>query len=155
MDERNTRLDRHNKLSNRAKQAVVKTLNNFKLFLPILFGMLLLISLLIKAVPKNFYTQFFGGNIMADSIIGAIIGSIATGNPITSYIIGGELLDRGISLIAVTAFIVTWVTVGIVQLPAEIMMLGKRFAVSRNIVSFILAIIISFLTVITLKLIYV
>ncbi len=150
-----TKLSNGVKLSNRVKQATIKTLNNFKRFLPILLGMLLLVSLLVKAVPKDFYVKFFSGNILTDSLIGAIAGSIATGNPLTSYILGGELLNQGISLIAVTAFIIAWVTVGIVQLPAEIMMLGKKFAVSRNIVSFILAIIISFLTAITLKLIYV
>ncbi len=134
------------------KRAGIKTLSNFKRFLPILLGMLLLVSLLVKAIPKSFYAIFFSGNILTDSLIGAIAGSIATGNPLTSYILGGELLSQGISLVAITAFIVAWVTVGIVQLPAEIMMLGKRFAISRNIVSLILAIIISFLTVATLKL---
>ena len=134
------------------KQAGIKTLNNFKRFLPILLGMLLLVSLLVKAIPKSFYAIFFSGNILTDPLIGAIVGSVATGIPLTSYILGGELLNQGISLVAITAFIVAWVTVGIVQLPAEIMMLGKKFAISRNIVSFILAIIISFLTVATLKL---
>lgn len=142
-------------LSNRVKQAGIKTLNNFKRFLPILLGMLLLVSLLVKAIPRDFYVKFFSGNILTDSLIGAITGSIATGIPLTSYILGGELLSQGISLVAITAFIVAWVTVGIVQLPAEIMMLGKRFAISRNIVSLILALIISFLTIMTLKLFYV
>nr|CBH37729.1 hypothetical protein BSM_12060 [uncultured archaeon] len=32
-----------------------------------------------------------------------------------SYIIGGELMKEGVSLFAITAFIVTWVTVSIVN----------------------------------------
>jgi len=103
------------------KQAGLKTLNDFSQFLPILVGMLLLISLLIKAVPKNFYLNLFSGNSLLDSLIGAIFGSMATGNPITSYIIG------------------------------EIMMLGKRFAVTRYLVSFILAMAVAGLTVLTLN----
>ena len=133
------------------KQAGLKTLNDFSQFLPILVGMLLLISLLIKAVPKNFYLNLFSGNSLLDSLIGAIFGSMATGNPITSYIIGGELRSQGIGLIPITAFIVTWVTVGTIQLPAEIMMLGKRFAVTRYLVSFILAMAVAGLTVLTLN----
>ncbi len=133
------------------KQAIIKTAKGFCKFLPVLIGMLFLISLLIKAVPENFYLSLFGGNSFFDSLIGAVFGSIATGNPITSYIIGGELRSQGIGLIPVTAFIITWVTVGTVQLPAEIMMLGKRFAVIRYLVSFVLAIVVAGLTVLTLN----
>ena len=81
-----------------------------------------------------------------DSLIGAGIGSILAGNPVTSYIIGGELLTQGVSLAAVTAFLVAWVTVGLVQLPAESILLGKRFAITRNITSFVFAIIAAYTT---------
>ncbi len=40
-----------------------------------------------------------------------------------------------------------------VQLPAESLMLGKRFALVRNGISFVMAILIALLTVITLKVI--
>ncbi len=65
----------------------------------------------------------------------------------TSYIIGGELLKNGVSLVAVLAFIVSWVTVGTVQLPAESLMLGRKFALLRNGISLIMAIAIAVLTV--------
>ena len=74
------------------------------------------------------------------------MGSILAGNPITSYIIGGELLAQGISMTAVTAFLVAWVTVGMVQLPAESILLGKRFAVTRNIAAFVFSVIVAILT---------
>ena len=82
-----------------------------------------------------------------DSFIGSAIGSISAGTPITSYIFGGELLKQGVGLIAVTAFLVAWVTVGFVQLPAESMILGKRFAFIRNLTAFVLAIIAALITV--------
>lgn len=132
------------------KKSAVKTLNNFKQTLPILIGVLLLISLVITAVPKNLYAKIFTGVPVVDLFTGAISGSIAAGNPLNSYIIGGELLKQGISLIAVTAFILTWTTVGVIQLPAESLMLGKKFAVTRNVVSFVTALIIASLTVFTL-----
>ena len=65
----------------------------------------------------------------------------------TSYVLGGELFKQGVSLVAVTAFLVAWVTVGLVQLPAESMILGKRFAITRNITAFILSIIVAIITV--------
>lgn len=133
------------------KKALEQTYNNFKQAIPILLGVLILISIVTVAIPTEYYTKIFSGNLFADSIIGAFIGSVAAGNPITSYVIGGELLAEGVSLIAVTAFILAWVTVGVIQLPAEILMLGRRFAIIRNILAFISAIIISILTVLTLR----
>ncbi|RLB95341.1 MAG: hypothetical protein DRH50_04440, partial [Deltaproteobacteria bacterium] len=52
-----------------------------------------------------------------------------------------------LSLVAVTALIITWVTVGLIQLPAEIAALGTKFAILRNVVSFVLSIPIAILTV--------
>ena len=114
-----------NKKAERAKQSVKKAGRALFRALPILLGTMLIISLALL-IPKSFYVTIFRGNLLVDSIVGAIIGSVSAGNPITSYIIGGELLKQGISLLAVTAFLVAWVTVGMIQLPAEIMMLGKK-----------------------------
>lgn len=138
---------------NAPKEAFLKTLKNFEQILPIILGVIMLVSLLISLIPKSFYTNIFTGNKIADPLLGAVIGSISSGNPIISYILGGELLGQGVSLIAVTAFILSWVTVGIIQLPAESLMLGRKFAVTRNTVSFISSLIVAFLTVLTLSLI--
>ena len=104
-------------------------------------------------ITPELLSSVFTGNLFRDTVLGSVIGSISAGNPITSYIIGGELLKEGVSLSAATAFIVTWVTVGLVQLPAEASILGKRFALARNILSFILAIFVSIATVTTLMII--
>jgi len=96
-------------------------------------------------------TSAFAGELFRDTLLGSVMGSILTGNPITSYIIGGELLKSGISLFAVTAFIVAWVTVGVVQLPAEAAILGKRFALARNGLSFLSAVLVSIATVLTIE----
>jgi len=135
------------------KIAFGKTLNSFKQFLPIIIGILLLMGLVITIIPKEFYAAVFSGNKFLDPLIGALLGSISGGNPIASYILGGELLKQGVSLLAVTAFLLAWVTVGVIQLPAESLMLGKKFAIIRNSVSFLTAIIAAVLAVITLSLV--
>ena len=114
------------------KGALIKTLNNFKQIGPIILGVLFLLGLAVAAIPKSFYVNIFTGNKIMDSLLGAVFGSVSAGNPITSYIIGGELLSQGVSLIAVTAFILSWVSVGVVQLPAESMILGRKFAITRE-----------------------
>lgn len=124
-------------------RAVRKSVKTFKGILPILLATVLLVSLVVTMIPMSWYTSLFRGNEFVNGIIGALLGSVSAGNPIVSYIIGGELLDQGVSITAVTAFLVSWVTVGIVQLPAEIAILGKRFALYRNGFAFISAILVA------------
>jgi len=132
------------------KQTAIKAAKSLYNMLPIILGIILLISLINVIIPKAFYSSVFRGNILTDSFIGSFIGSISAGNPVTSYIIGGELLKQGISLVAVTAFLVAWVTVGLVQLPAESMLLGKKFAIIRNIIAFIFSMIVAAITILFL-----
>ncbi len=131
--------------------ALKNTLNNIKSTLPVLIGVILLITWVITAIPTSFYNKIFTGNNIIDSFLASLVGSIAAGNPINSYVIGIELLKQNVGLVAVTAFIISWVTVGVVQFPAEALLLGKRFALTRNIISFFSAIIISILTVLILQ----
>ncbi len=132
------------------RKAFNKTLKAFVDMTLVLLGVMLLIPLALKLVPIQSYAGLFTGNLVSDSLVGALFGSIAVGNPVTSYIIGGELLNQGISLIAITAFIVAWVTVGVVQLPAESMFLGREYAVSRNLLAFISSILVAISTICTL-----
>ena len=133
------------------KDSFKKTVRTFINVLPIIVGMILMTSLVVTVFPEQISAGLFGNGDVLDTLLGASIGSIAAGHPVASYLLGGELLGGGVGLIAVTALVVTWVTVGIVQLPAEAMMLGARFAVIRNIISFVAAIAIAFLTVYTLQ----
>ena len=132
-------------------QALKNTLNNIRSTLPVLFGVILLIAWVINFIPSSLYSKIFTGNNITDSFLGALVGSVAAGNPVNSYVIGIELLKQNVALVAVTAFVISWVTVGIVQFPAEALLLGKRFALVRNIISFFSAIIISMLTVLIIQ----
>jgi len=102
-----------------------------------------------KFVPGKVVLSVFNGNIPRDTVIGALVGSISAGNAVSSYIIGAELMKKGVTHFAVIAFIVTWVTVGIAQLPAEMAILGRKFALTRNLLSFLLAIVIATATTLT------
>jgi len=138
---------------NTFKQSAQKAVKGLWMALPMILGTVLLISLISAIVPKSFYVSVFSRNSILDSFVGSLIGSISAGNPITSYIFGGEMLSQGVGLIAVTAFLVSWVTVGLIQLPAESTILGKKFAIWRNIMAFIFSIIVAIITVFLLGLI--
>lgn len=128
-----------------------KALKSFGVMLPVLLGVILLIGLFKTYITPELISSVFAGNLFQDTLLGSVIGSVSAGNPITSYIIGGELLKEGVNLFAVTAFIAAWVTVGVIQLPAEASILGKRFAITRNVLSFIFAMLVAIATVVTLR----
>lgn len=137
---------------NRLTKSFNKTIYSFINVLPIIIGMLLATSLVITVFPQQISAGLFGNGDILDALLGASIGSIAVGHPLASYLLGGELLRGGVGLVGVTALLVSWVTVGIVQLPAESLMLGGRFAITRNVVCFFTAFLIAFMTMFTLQL---
>jgi len=126
-----------------AIQSVKPLINMFPFFI----GIVLLISLINVAIPKTFYEKIFSQNTFFNSLIGSSLGSFLAGNSITSYVMGGEFLRQGVSLVAVTAFLVSWVTVGILQFVAEAHYFGKKFTIIRNLLSFIFSIIVAVITV--------
>ncbi|WP_320044443.1 NifB/NifX family molybdenum-iron cluster-binding protein [uncultured Desulfobacter sp.] len=111
--------------------------------LPVIAGVVFLIGLLTTFIPNRILFDFFLGSTLQGIFKGALVGSFFTGNPANSYIIGKQLLDQGIDIGVVIALICSWVTVGIVQFPAESAALGKRFAVARNALCFILSMVIA------------
>jgi predicted Fe-Mo cluster-binding NifX family protein len=133
--------------------ALKRSVNQFATMLPILVSVVLLMGLFNALVPREILASFFSGNAILDTLWGACFGSILAGNPINSYVIGGELLKQGVSLFAVTALIITWVTVGLVQLPAEMAALGRRFAILRNAICFILCVPIALITGVILNIV--
>jgi predicted Fe-Mo cluster-binding NifX family protein len=129
------------------RHAAALSWNQLLSMVPMVAGVVLLVGLFNAFVSRQLMASVFSGHVILDTLWGACAGSIFAGNPISSYIIGGELLKEGVSLFAVTAFMLTWVTVGVVQLPAEIAAFGVAFAVRRNIACFLLALPIAAATV--------
>ena len=128
------------------QEAFGKAAKTMGMAIPMILGILMLISLFNTLVPVSSYRLLFRGTVF-DPVIGALLGSVVAGNPVTSYIISGDLLKQGISLMTVTAFLIAWVTVGVVQLPAEIQFLGKKFALARNLSAFVLSLVVAATTV--------
>lgn len=134
-----------------AAQAFRSGSRQIRNLLPVTIGVIFLAGLFTAFLSEELLSSFFSGSLWWDSLRGASFGSVFAGNPISSYIIGGKLLELGVSLGAVTAFICSWVTVGLLQLPAEIAALGWKFAVVRNLSCFGLSLAMSFAMTFILK----
>ncbi len=139
------------KEKNNIKDAFNKSLKGFLSMFPMLLAILLLLGIFDVYITKDILLSFFISNNFIDTITGTLLGGVLTGNPMISYILGGELTDAGVSLYAVTAFILSWVTIGLVQLPAEVEIFGLRFTFYRTLFTFITTILVSLCTVSTVN----
>ena len=119
---------------------------------PMLLGVIGLVGLFQSFVTPEMLTALFQGNPFLDTFLGTLTGGISAGHPMLSYVLGGELLEQGVSLYAVSAFILSWVTLGLIQLPAEYEAFGARFTLYRNILAFVFTLLIALLTAFTVQL---
>ena len=138
-------------LLTRFKQALLSALKSLGSVMPMLFAIIGLVGLFQAAVSPQMLHSLFSGSPLQDTLTATVIGGVSVGQPFFSYIIAGELLAEGVSLYAVSAFILAWVTLGIIQLPMEWAIFGRRFTILRNLLSFIFALLIAWLTAVTVS----
>ena len=134
------------------KIALNKAINNFLSMTPMLLGVIGFIAILQTYVTPEMLAHLFGYGKTTDIFTGTFIGAISSGNPAVSYLISDQLLTQGVSLYAVSAFILSWVTLGIVQLPAEVSVFGLKFTFYKNILTLIATMLVAYFTVLTLGL---
>jgi uncharacterized membrane protein YraQ (UPF0718 family) len=132
------------------KKALKQAVTGLVSMMPMILAIVGLVGLFQAFVTKEMLASLFTDDPVKDTFVGTVAGAFAMGQALISYILGGELLEQGISMYAVTAFILAWVTLGVVQLPAEAEVLGVRFTVYRNILAFVSTLLVSIATVWTL-----
>jgi predicted Fe-Mo cluster-binding NifX family protein len=124
-------------------RALKQGLRQFYALLPRLVGVVLLLGLVRGFVSQKALFALFPGHVFLDSLWGATLGSVLAGNAVNSYVIARGLFDAGVGLAAVTALMLSWVSVGVIQMPAESAALGIRFTLVRNVAGFVMAVIMS------------
>jgi len=135
------------------KIAFKKAFIGFLSISPLLLGTIGLVGLMQTFITTKMIKSLFGYGNVTDTLMGTLAGGISVGQGIISYVIADELKTQGVSLFALSAFILSWVTLGVAQLPAEASMFGLKFTIIRNILSLLFTLLISYLTVVTLGLV--
>lgn len=120
-----------------------KALKTMRKIAPMLTAVVLLVGWFQSVVTPQWLHSLFSGDPISDTAVGVAAGAVSVGQPFLSYILAGELLKEGISYYAVTAFILSWVTLGIIQLPMEWEIFGGRFTLVRNGLSLLFAVLVS------------
>jgi len=121
-------------------------LKSFIKMLPMIFIIIIAIGLLLGFIPPDQISRFVGdqsgiGGVILIGIVGALMHIPA----LLSFPLASSILENGASITAVAAFITTLTMIGMITLPFEIKMLGKKIALLRNGISFVIAILIAFI----------
>ncbi|MGB9750372.1 MAG: hypothetical protein ACPLWB_06005 [Caldisericia bacterium] len=99
-------------------------------------------SFLSKESIGNFLLKFQG---FKGIIFGELTGVVMMGPVASGYPIGKYLLENGASISLISAFLLSWVLIGIVSITIEFRELGVKFAISRNVITLIFIILVSIL----------
>ena len=121
------------------KKTFFQTFNWFKELIPMLFWIIVIVAMLKQVWVFENLAKYINNDFVW-VILADVFGSISVGNTINSYIIADSFWSVSHYILVITAFLISWVTVWIIQIPAESYFFGKRFTITRNIISFVFAI---------------
>lgn len=111
-----------------------------------IIGILFLIGLILTFIPPEMIKEYLGSsNTFLATILSALLGSITLIPAFVAFPLVGSIVDMGASIVPAVAFLTTLTMVGFVTFNLERQEFGKRFALARNGLSFLFAIIISIL----------
>ncbi|GIM30430.1 permease [Clostridium polyendosporum] len=129
-----------------------KTFNSMKMargmmknILGEILAILLLIGLILTFIPPETIKEVMGKySIFTSTIISAVLGCITLIPAFVAFPLVGSLVDAGVSMIPSIAFLTTLTMVGVVTFPLEKQEFGLKFTIVRNSLSFVFALVISF-----------
>ena len=131
------------------RQKTIKAINigikKIKKIAPAFTSILVVISIILSLVPNEMIVKHLGNT---DSYFGVLIASILGSITIIpgpiSYPLCGILVDEGVSYSVIAAFSSSLMLVGVLTFSVEKAYFGRKFAILRNVVSFIIALLIAF-----------
>jgi len=130
----------------KTEKALLLAFKKFAFILPSFLIMLILISIILFLFPQEKIIDYLDyGSDMVNIILAALIGSITAVPGFIAFPLAGILREHGISYTIIASFTTTLMMVGTITFPVESTYLGKRVALIRNVIGFIIAIIVALL----------
>jgi uncharacterized membrane protein YraQ (UPF0718 family) len=128
----------------KARQAVKAALRSFLGILPSMLAIIGLIGLLVGLVPPAVISRYLGqGAGWWATVTATLIGAVIYIPSLVAFPLAASLLRAGASVATIAAFLTALVMVGTVTLPLEIKHVGKKIALSRNLLSLLFAFVIA------------
>ncbi|AKL96861.1 putative permease [Clostridium aceticum] len=120
------------------------TANMMKRMVGQIIGILFLIGLILTFIPPEGVRDVLDKtNLLFATVVSAFVGSITLIPAFVAFPLVSSFVDIGISIIPAVAFLTTLTMVGFVTFPLEKQEFGLKFALARNLLSFLFAIFIS------------
>lgn len=124
------------------KKASRMFINIFPQFLLIV----LLIGLILAILSPEVIQEIIGSQSGIWGVfISSIVGSITLIPVIVVFPIASELLSNGAGVVQVAVFISTLTAVGLITLPLETKILGKKIAILRNVLFYLFSIVVAYI----------
>lgn len=127
----------------KTRAAAVKGFKMFWGVLPLLVGVLAVVSLVLAAVTPTMIEKLLAGSGPGPVLAALGIGSIALMPGFIAYPLAGLLRQNGASVAVLAAFITSLMMVGVLTLPVEARFFGWRLSLLRNGLSLVGAILVS------------
>ncbi|MGB9847344.1 MAG: permease [Desulfotomaculales bacterium] len=139
----------------RDRQKTVKALRaagkSFSNMLPAMLGIIGLIGIILALVPPGVIAGLFGSNNPFGIALIALAGAVTMIPAFIAFPLAASFLQAGAGVTAVAVFITTLLMVGIVTAPLEISFFGRKFTLWRNVLGFLLALVIGVLMGVILR----
>lgn len=105
-----------------------------------IIAIIFIIGIVLTFIPPESIKSVLGSeNTIVATIIAAIAGSITLIPAFVAFPLVGSFVDVGASIVPAVAFLTTLTMVGVVTFPLEKREFGFKFALTRNVFSFIAA----------------
>lgn len=130
----------------KTKKALFIAYKRFIFIFPSFLAMLIFVSILLFIFPQEKIIRYLSyGNYTVNIILAALVGSVTVMPGFVAFPLAGILKNSGIPYTIIAAFTITLMMVGTLTFPVEATYLGKKVALIRNAISFIIALIIALL----------
>jgi uncharacterized membrane protein YraQ (UPF0718 family) len=131
-----------------------KTIMAFKIatrmflnILPAFLIMLVLVSIILFLLPDEAISTYLGGdNKFACLLFASAVGSITVMPGFVAFPLCGILLEKGVLYMVLSAFTTTLMMVGVLSYPIEKQYFGAKVMLIRNIISFLIALVVAVIT---------
>ncbi len=129
-------------IKNRKKTvtALKKAWKAFENILPQFLVVMVLVAVVLAVFDAKLISKLIGRDSGAFGVIlAALVGSITLIPGFVAFPAASALLHNGAGVVQIAAFVSTLMMVGIVTLPMEMKYFGRRAAIMRNALAFVLS----------------
>jgi len=118
--------------------------HRFLKLLPPFLTMLSAVALVLAALPQEVFVRHLGGeNLVVTTTAAGLLGSLTLMPGFIAFPLSGLLLKQGVPYIVLAAFTTTLMMVGVLTIPVERHYLGTKVALVRNLISLLIALLVS------------